>query len=56
MNKANLYLRAHSTKCIYNPVVVQEMKHKREREVAENAHCVAVKMAEVNQNVATKDR
>ena len=32
MAEAKLYLRSHSTGCIYNPVVVQEMQHRRERE------------------------
>ena len=30
--EAKLYVRSHSTGCIYNPVVVQEMQHRRERE------------------------
>ena len=47
MNEAELYVRAHSTECIYNPVVVEEKQHKWEREEVETARHVAIKMAEV---------
>ena len=48
MNEAKLYMRARSNKCINNPAVVQETEHKREREVADTARCVAIELAEVN--------
>ena len=56
MVKAKIYVRAHSTDCNYNPVVVQDTQHKREREEAETARRIAIKVAEVNQRIAVKNR
>ena len=35
--EAEIYVRAHSIECIYNPVVVEETRNKREQEAADTA-------------------
>ena len=32
-----MYVSSHSSKCIYNPVVVEETRNKREQEAADTA-------------------
>ena len=50
--EAEIYVRAHSTECIYNPVVVQNTQHRRERELAweeaDIARHIKIETAEVN--------
>ena len=56
MAEAKIYVRAHSTEFIYNPAVVQDTQHKREREAADTARRIAIEVAEVNQRIAVEDR
>ena len=39
--EADLYVKSHSTGCLYSPVAVKETQHRREQEAAERAHCWA---------------
>ena len=51
-------MRAHSIKCIYNPVVVQNTQNRREREreEADIARRIEIKTTEVNRCIEVENR